>query len=360
MDVKDLKIFIGPSEIANVGALLAHGLRERTVAVTCATGKIRPYQTGMKYDVVRDDQGLNKWQCRFKTLYYFLKFLLQHNTFIFLFGNSLLPYNLDLPILRLFHKKTVMWFLGSDIRHYESLKAAAEKVGVKYYVSKDQGAGRKALKRKLRMICRVEKYVNYIISYPAMSQLLSRKYYLLHIPIETSTISHNNTPNPRPVVVHAPSDDRMKGTTYILKAVEQLKEEGYNFEFHLFRNTSNVKVRETLSEADIVVDQLFSSAGGMFAVESMAAGCAVLGGNILKFSGYPPELPTVHTDPGNIYQNLKMLLENAELRRELGEKGRKYVEKYHDYRTVADQILQLLSGNTEGLVWHTPPKTLTL
>ena len=356
MEVKHLKIFIGPTEIANVGALLASALRKKGIGVTCVTGEICPYQAGMKYDVVLDYRGLNKWHRGVKYLYDSFKFVRHHNAFIFLFGRSLLPYNLDLPILKLLHKKTVMWFLGSDIRHYESLKAAAEKAGIKYYVSADQGAGPKALKRKLRMIHKVEKYAGHIISYPEMSQLLTRKYYLIHIPIDTSSIRYNNTPSPRPVVVHAPSNAELKGTSYVLKAVEQLKEEGHNFEFHLFRNTSNVKVRETLSGADIAVDQLFSVAGGMFSVESMAAGCAVLGGNIPEFSDYPRESPIIDTDPDNIYQNLKMLLENPELRRELGKKGRKYVEKYHDYRIIADQVLQLLSGNTDDLICYTPPK----
>jgi len=83
----------------------------------------------------------------------------------------------------------------------------------------------------------------------------------------------------------------------------------------------------------------------MFATESMAAGCAVLSGNIAEFSGFPPELPVIHTDPDNVYQNLKMLLENSELRRELGEKGRRYVEKYHDSRKIASEFLKLLTRN---------------
>lgn len=127
-----------------------------------------------------------------------------------------------------------------------------------------------------------------------------------------------------------------------------------HFEFHLFRSMSNIKVREALSAADIAVDQLFSTAGGMFAIESMAAGCAVLGGNIPEFAGYPRELPILHTDPDNIYQNLRMLLENPELRHDIGAKGRKYVEKYHDSRKIADDILRLLAGNTEGLTWYDP------
>jgi glycosyltransferase involved in cell wall biosynthesis len=353
MPNRNLRIFIGPNEIANVNAILASALREKGIRVTAVRYNMSPFFEGMRYDVALNFQGLNKLQMIFKYLYHFLKFSLQHNAFIFLYGRSLLPYNLDLPLLKLFHKKTVMWFLGSDIRHYESVEAATRKMGVKYRQSEAYREKPKTLKRKLRMIHRVEKYVDYIITGPSIAQLLTRDYLgkemanRIYLPLDVGSIRYNNIPNPRPVVVHSPSHDATKGTSYVLKAVEQLKSEGYDFDFHLFRNMSNIKVRQTLSEADIAVDQLFAAGPGMFALESMAAGCAVLGGNIPEFAGYPRELPVIHTDPDNIYQNLKMLLETPELRRELGEKGRRYVEKYHDHRKIADDFIRLLTGSKE-------------
>jgi hypothetical protein len=341
MQDRDLKIFIGPMEVANIGSILGSALREQGIRVTVVTTGVRPFQSGMKYDVVLYFRHLGPIRRRLTSLYYIMKFVWRHNAFIFLFGNSLLPYNLDLPVLKMLGKKTIMWFLGSDIRHYESLEAAAKKAGIKYYVSLDQGAEQKAQKRRLRMIHMVEKYVDHIISSPTFSQLLTREYETVHLPMDICNIRYNNVPNPRPIVIHAPSDDKVKGTSYVVQAVECLKNEGHEFDFHLFRNTSNIKVRETLSEADIAVDQLFATHGGMFAIEAMAAGCAVLGGNIPEFSGHPPELPIMHTDPDNIYHNLKLLLENPELRRELGEKGRQYVEKYHDSARIANNIIEL-------------------
>ena len=69
----------------------------------------------------------------------------------------------------------------------------------------------------------------------------------------------------------------------------------------------------------------------------------MLGSSIPEFSGFSSELPTIHTDPDNIYQNLKMLLGNPELRREFGEKGRKYAEKNHDHRKISDDIIKLIT-----------------
>lgn len=354
MQEKNLRIFIGPSGIANIGAILASALEEKGIKVTVVSTGIRPFQAGMKYDKVLDFEGLNKLQKIFKYLYYFLKFFFRHNAFIFLSNATLLPYKLDLPILKLFHKKTIVWFVGSDIRHYESFEAAAKRAGIKFYKAKDQGAGPKALKRKLRMIHTVEKYVDYIVTGPSIAQLLTREYVRFYVPLDIDSIRYNNIANPKPIVVHSPTSDEYKGTSYILEAVERLKKEGYGFELRLFRNKSNNEVRNTLSRADIAVDQLFATGPGMFALESMAAGCVVLGGNIPEFADFPKELPIIHTDPDNIYQNLKLLLKNPELRRELGEKGRKYVEKYHDSLKIADDFIRLLTtGEADRTI---PPK----
>lgn len=356
--MKNLRIFLGPCWYGKIVPTLADALRERGLKVTAVVGgEIPSRYPDTRYDVIMDSRGLRKWQIVLRGLKYFWRFLCQHNAFIFLYGQSLLPHNLDLPILKLLGKKIIMWFIGSDLRDYEALKAAAEKAGLKYYWGKDipEEIKRKSdVKVKKRMIRRVGRYVDYIISYPSISQLLTTKYYLILVPVDIYNIRYNNIPNPKPLIVHAPTDDTKKGTSYIVEAVEQLKKEGYDFEFCLFQNSPNKVVREALSKADIAVDQLFETLGGVFAIESMAAGCAVLGGNIPEVSGYPRELPIIHTDPDNIYQNLKLLLDNPKLRQELGEKGRKYVEKYHDASKIASDILQLLSGKTENLVCYEP------
>ncbi len=343
MQNKNLRVFIGPSEVANIGTLLAMGLRERKVKVTVACRLIFPHQEGMKYDIIVGDQGKNKLQKLFIYLRLFLRVCFQHNAFIFLAGNSLLPYNLDLPLLKLMGKTIVVNFVGCDIRHYLPYEEWLHRNGVQKYSLCMACETRNAcnLEHKLKIARRFERYATYLAAQPGYAQLLKREYKQLYIPIDCSQLKCNTMPNPRPIVVHAPSNISKKGTTYILDAVERLKREGYDFDFRLFQEMSNLEVRRALEEADIAVDQLLSTGTGMFGMEAMATGCAVLGRVYPDIAGFPPELPVLNTDPDTIYQNLKMLLENPELRRELGGKGRRYVEKYHDYLKVADDFLEL-------------------
>jgi glycosyltransferase involved in cell wall biosynthesis len=353
MQSKELKIFIGPTEIGKIGGTLACAFREKGIKVTVVRNNPNPFQDGMMYDQTIQFDSLKTLKRRFMRLQFFIKILCQHNALIFLFGQTLLPNNLDLPFLKLFRKKTIMWFLGSDIISYEDVEKTKKKVGVKSFQRESKKESPEVMRRKIQMIRKIEKYVDHIIADPSIAHLLKRNYIGLdaesgiHIPIDIINIRYSNVPNPNPIIIHAPSNEEGKGTAYIIEAVKRLEKEGYSFDFRLCKDMSNTQVREILSEGDIAVDQLFSVGGGLFAVEAMAAGCAVLGGNIPELSGIS-NLPIIHTDTTNVYHNLKLLIEKPDLRQELGRKGRIYAERYHNHRKIAEDILRLLTEDKLG------------
>jgi glycosyltransferase involved in cell wall biosynthesis len=350
MQSKKLKIFIGPYEIGKIAGTLACAFREKGVKVTVVRNNPNPFQVGIMYDQTIQFDNLNVFPRRLMQLHFFIKELFQHNAFIFLFGQTLLPYNLDLPFLKLFRKKTIMWFLGDDISSHDDIEREMEQYGLKYLRSKESPD---VMRRKKRMIRRIEKYVDHIITGPTIAHLLKR-YYIgkdpksaIKMPIDICNIRYNNVQNKKPIIIHAPTDEKVKGTAYILESLKRLEKEGYSFDFRLCKDMSNIQLRELLSEGDIVIDQLYSAKGGLFSIEAMAAGCAVLGGNTPKISGIL-DLPVIYTDTTNIYENIKLLIINPGLRKELGTKGRIYAEKYHDHRKIADDIIRLIAADKLG------------
>jgi len=353
---KDLKIFIGPSEIANVGATIGEAFRKRGIRVTVVSKGKSPFRIGMKYDKVLsppDIKDQNKI-CRIIKLVcywspFFLNNFFRNNSFIFLFGNTLFPKNLDLPFYKYFGKKTIMWFLGDDIKDIKLREVELRKMGIKYFHNEAMEDNPEEKEKKIRMIHKVEKYVDYIITGPSIAHLLTRDYLgkdlssRVYLPFDISSLKRSNLQNDKIMIVHAPSDAQIKGTKYVLDAILQLEKEGYEIDFRLLKNVPNPIVRETLSQADIAIDQLFAFGPGMFALEAMTAGCVVLGGNMPQVSGYPLELPIIRTDQDNIYQNVKMLLDNPKMIQVIGKQSRKYVEKYHDSRKIADKIVNILT-----------------
>ncbi|MDY6833876.1 MAG: glycosyltransferase family 4 protein [Chloroflexota bacterium] len=147
--------------------------------------------------------------------------------------------------------------------------------------------------------------------------------------------------NKKPVIVHAPSDKNIKGTEYVVEAVASL-EKDYDLEFIMVHGVPHHQAKEIYQGSDIIVDQLLCGTHGVFAVESMAMGKPVICyiRDDLRDT-YPQGLPVVSANPENIYEQLKCLVENPDLRSELGQRGREYAEKHHDSLKIAKQLMDL-------------------
>lgn len=269
----------------------------------------------------------------------FIRCFFRYDIFHFHFGQSLLPVNLDLPILKLFRKKVIMEYWGSDIRqadiaiNYVYLKKNDLQ---KIYPEKDD-------KYKRKKIQRVEKFVNLtivgdyqLLPYSPKSMVIKQALDISEIPF----VGCENR-NEKIKIVHAPTDKEKKGTEYVLAAIDKLIRENYNIEFILIEKKTNKELIEICKNADIIVDALLLESHGIFSMEGMALGKPVLCRIDEKFIKYYPGLPILRTDPDNIYQNLKLLIENPDLRKELGKMGRKYVEEIHDSEKIAKQLIEL-------------------
>jgi hypothetical protein len=148
-----------------------------------------------------------------------------------------------------------------------------------------------------------------------------------------------------PLMIHAPSHRAVKGTRYLLAAVERLKAEGVRFQFRLVEGMAHADARKLYESADLVVDQLLAGFYGAFAVELMALGKPVICQlNHAELSRLPPgmaaEIPLVHADPSTIAQTLRELLtiRRHELR-DIGARSRHYVEQWHDPLKIAAQVI---------------------
>lgn len=142
-------------------------------------------------------------------------------------------------------------------------------------------------------------------------------------------------------VLHAPNHRGVKGTEFLIQAVEDLKKEGLRIELVLLERVPNDMVREIMPEVDIFADQFIITGYGLAAIEAMASGLPVMGNlenkhytELFRRFSFLNECPIVTTAPETIKQNLKVLITHPELRRQLGQAGREYVEKYHSYETA--------------------------
>ena len=167
--------------------------------------------------------------------------------------------------------------------------------------------------------------------------------------------SENNGINGIVTIIHTPNHKGFKGTEFIIKAIQELKEENLLINFILVEKIPNSEVKRIMyEEADILTEQLIAPAYALSAIEGMVSGLPVMANlhsevytRHLRRYAYLNECPILSTTPETIKDNLRILIKNPQLREELGRAGRKYVEKYHSYQTS-----QYMFGKIYDKIWY--------
>lgn len=355
MGKKKPKIFIGINEIADITLTLAQGLRELGYDVTNAVLKQdTPVMEYGRRHTRYIKRGANKYAHLLHRLVEFCRVAPFHDIFIFNFSESFLPSALlstrsgivrwlayrDLPLLRAMGKKIAIISNGCDVMHYSAVAKQAAEDGFTYHICLDcdsrQDCSLDLQRKKVELI---ERYADYLFTNPLVGVLFRRPFFTISVPIDLSTISYAFTPTRNPLILHAPTNRSKKGTKYLIEAVERLRKEGHRFRLLLCENMTNVETRKKLTQSEIVVDQLLGRGHGLFTVEAMASGNAVLVHAIPGLYGYPPDLPIIPTKPDTIYENLKLVLDDPGLRQKRATVGRAFVEKHHDHVVVARRLL---------------------
>lgn len=173
--------------------------------------------------------------------------------------------------------------------------------------------------------------------------------------------SFANGVNEEVVIVHSPNHRGFKGSEFVIKAVEDLKNEGYKINLILCERIQNERVREILqSEADILVEQLIFTGHGLNGLEGLASGLPTIS-NLedetytlpLRRWSYFSECPLVSATPENLVEVLRKLVTKPELRHQLGAAGRAYVEKYHGLDSAQylfSNVIDYVYGRKESLI----------
>jgi glycosyltransferase involved in cell wall biosynthesis len=242
----------------------------------------------------------------------FGRLLPQTDVFHFYFGLTLVPRSLQFPLLRAARRRSVVHFLGSDIRGKSPEELAfARRAGAQI-----------------------------VGSYDALQWVPDAEVVPPGIDL-TAFTPVPPTDRPRPVVVHAPSSRRRKGTEHVIAACEQL-----DVELELVEGLHHDEARRRYERADIVVDQLNAGWYGIFAIEAMALGKPVV--TFLREEtvrrteeALGVDVPIVSATTETLADRLRPLVESPAERRRVGAASRAYVERVHDVDRNADRLLDL-------------------
>ncbi len=263
---------------------------------------------------------------------------------------------LDMRLLKMLGKGIVITFQGDDARQGEYCRkhfrvTFAGEVEEGYYSPASDEMKRRRIGKIAALADRIHA-VN-----PDLLHVLPPSARFLpygHIDLREWPVDTTAKSGDRPVILHAPSHKGVKGTRFILAALDRLKAEGIPFDFVLVEGMSREEARKQYERADLLVDQLLAGWYGGLAVELMALGKPVICYIRDEDLQYIPEemaeeIPVIRADPDTICEVLRHhLTEARENLREIGMKGRRYAEKWHDPSKIAAHLKQEYEEIMEG------------
>ncbi|MEW4281682.1 glycosyltransferase family 4 protein [Priestia megaterium] len=318
---------------------LCHSLRLKGVDATSCHFYTNRYN--FKPDICLNFDAV-QIQFREKKIRNYMKEVInKYDIFHFHFGETFLPDKSDLEFLKNHGKKMVVHHHGSEVRSL----TMARKFNP-YVLVKPEWTDIK-IQENLKILSR---YIDHaIVQDYELKSYIKDHYRTTHVIPNSINIEEfqPNYPKPKrfPLIVHAPTLRNLKGTEFVLKAVNQLKREGVPINFQLIEGLSHQETKQLLSKADIVIDQLRIGACGYITVESMALGKPVIcyvREDLLK--QYPKEFPVINANPDTITDVLREVIKKPEKWTQIGKRGRFYVNKFHNINKNINQYIEIYSN----------------
>ena len=281
----------------------------------------------------------------------------------------------EFPLLKLFGKKIIYTFHGTDCRPayidgiFENLNwhiggdlSADSLIGndkqkpglnpdvvTRYHID--------TTSRRRRNVANIDKYADVIVNVPPQAHFHTRPYVhglIVGLPFQflpSVATSVDSCATNLVQILHCPSHRGGKGTNIIREAISNLRHKGYEIEYVEISGKPNKYVLEEIRKCDFVVDQVYSDnpmAG--FASEAAFLGKpAVVAGYYSRLvkddlpAHYIP--PTLYCHPDEIEQAIERMLVDKNLRVSLGARAKQYVEERWTADKVALRYLRLIEGD---------------
>jgi len=356
------RVFMGTMCINN-WVYVAEALRKRGYFVKVVVWERPMHEKNVPYDYVFSENKIfgifRNNHIRVDYFYGYVIFLwsvLKFDIFIMPFRDRILDRcvllgKLELPLLKFANKKIILNSYGSDIQtprkslshkkiKYTLLTGYLEDTG--YYKNLDEN-------RILRNRIHCEKWADVIIGAIDHLDYLKRVDVVLHmrcLDLEKFVPKRvEKRDSDKLIILHAANHRALKGTDYIIKAVDALKNKGYDIELIILEKCPYEFLRKKMEEADIIIDQLIIGAYARFAIEAMSLEKPVvcyLREDLFDKNPIWRECPIVNANPDNLVQVLESLVRNKDMLRVLGKRGREYVKKYHSLEYIGEKLSEII------------------
>ncbi|MDF1678190.1 MAG: hypothetical protein P1U32_05795 [Legionellaceae bacterium] len=252
-------------------------------------------------------------------------------------------------------KKIVNFFCGTDIRSPRLARELAVKLELdsylNYYTSIYPGMFKDAAERQVERFANIsDRYADMIFNAPVdqVSYLTKEQQAFFYTYPDSGFVRNDSKHENVEVItiVHAPSNPIVKGTGLVRAAIKKLELEGYAFKYIELIGVPNEEVITTLNTAHIVVNELYTFVPGLLGIEAMAAHCALLTSADKKIETFLPDGANEAwcvTRYWEIYDNLKLMLDDKALIKQYADRGYAWAHKNYRESAVREYLNERLS-----------------
>jgi hypothetical protein len=296
------------------------------------------------------------------SFFFFLYSLFRFDIFHFISGETILTRKLrriELKIYKLLGKCVIMHFVGSDIRDEDYLVWKTENI-FSFLSGEDKEI--KSSKWQKKLIKDAEEFADYIIvSTPDLLELIpTAKYYPVVIDVDKIKDEFlKNKPDPNIkneiVILHVPSNKKLKGTKYINDALIKISNSNeypirlITPNFKQNDNSSNYLVSrynlfKAFQEADIIIDQMIIGWYGLQSIEGLLAGKKVICYVDEKYNNFLyDDCPIVLANLNNINEVLQTCINFIEVngKKSCISQQLEWVKKYHSIENNNKVLLEV-------------------
>lgn len=308
---------------------------------------------GMPVDVALEFSS-NRFLFAFQKMLLFFKILFKYDIWHLNCMEAFFFYPLNLLILKLFGKKIVLTFRGSDVRAHldflpDSISQKSKDWPVYYQKMQKLNHSFAGFRRKIRMKIFIWFADKVAMTGPFLASSVNRYDKIipyardLDFILKLKTITHKKNAK-KIIILHAPTVPEVKGSAYIEKTLKKICRKYPQVEFQIPMNLPNDELLRQMAQADIIIDQLLVGWYGGQAVEAMALGKPVISyihQPYLNLVDFAHEIPIINSSIWALEKDLEILIENQKLRQRLGKEGIAFAKKYHRPEKIADQYLKL-------------------
>tara|TARA_Y100000588_G_C14267732_1_gene930768 strand:+ start:1653 stop:2951 length:1299 start_codon:yes stop_codon:yes gene_type:complete len=274
--------------------------------------------------------------------YHFLRYFGSHDVVLIIWNETFLPWHLDLLLVKLSRKKLILLHCGDDVR-YRPMQRVIDKSFDMHTWNEDEANLYLFLKSFL--FVKISEWCGSVISIRDQATFQSKPMTIFTFPMP-ALLTEPKLPNDVLKIVHAPSCRSIKGTSIVLSAIENLRNESLDFEFIILENKVNKEVLDTLITADILIDQPGHGVARL-AVEGCAAGCCIVGGNRPDYNNqFDSPIIQFERDDSKLAQVLSQLINDRDLVRDKMKSCYEFWKKYYTEDVFYSFFLDILNGSS--------------